>query len=197
VTERPADPRRRTFLPVTLVGIASAVLCAVAGHQPWAKGTGGETAGFSSLSSAAESGRVPAATALSLVLLACWGVLFVTRGRSRRVVAALGVLAALGVVATVVVGVHAAPSGVRDAYHELGVDDLHVARTAWLWVAAAAALVATAAAVAAARLVAAWPEMGGKYDAPVVGSGDQVSVGEDQDDTDVWKALNEGRDPTA
>ena len=39
---------------------------------------------------------VPLAGALALVLLACWGVLLVTRARIRRVVAGLALLVAVG-----------------------------------------------------------------------------------------------------
>ena len=88
-------------------GLAAAGLAAVAGHQPWARGRASGT--FGELSATVEAGRVPAADALALVVLACWGVLLVTRGRVRRVVAVLGVLAALALVVTVVVGFGSAP----------------------------------------------------------------------------------------
>ncbi|MCU1500221.1 MAG: hypothetical protein JWM47_4174, partial [Acidimicrobiales bacterium] len=133
--------RSRSFLPVVGVGVVSAVLSAVVGHHPWAKGSAGSTAGFSSLDSAAESGRVPGATALALVLLACWGVVLVTRGRVRQVVAALGVLAGAGLVVAVVLGFGTAPDAVRGAYDQFGVEHVDVARTAWFWLAGPVALV--------------------------------------------------------
>ena len=77
------DPRRRSFGPAVGAGVAAAALAAVAGHQPWASGTA--SGGFGELSATVEAGRVPAANALALVVLACWGVLLVTRGRVRRV----------------------------------------------------------------------------------------------------------------
>src|SRR3954447_26125102 len=127
------DPRRRTFGPVVGTGVAAAALAAVAGHQPWASGSA--SGGFGELSATVEAGRVPAANALALVVLACWGVLLVTRGRARRVVAVLAALAALALCATVVVGFARAPQQVRDAYDQLGVSDPDVSRTAWYWVA--------------------------------------------------------------
>ena len=58
---------------------------------------------------AARRGRVPAANALALVVLACWGVLLVTRGGSAGSSRCSALLAALGTVATVVVGFGSAP----------------------------------------------------------------------------------------
>ena len=88
------DGRRRTFVPVVLLGVASAGVAAVAGTKPWVSGEAGGIRSDSSgalgsalsLDSVAES---PLAAALSLVLLACWGVLLVTRGRFRRAIAVL------------------------------------------------------------------------------------------------------------
>ena len=47
--------------------------------------------------------RYPLASAISLVLLAAWGVLLVTRGRVRRAFAVLATLAAVALVVSVVV----------------------------------------------------------------------------------------------
>ena len=112
---------------------------------------------------------VPLAAALALVLLACWGVLLVTRGRVRRVVACSALLAARR---------HAGDgrrSALRSATDGLR-DDLAEARRrptsttaapAWFWVGRRRV---PSLAVAAARWPCAWcrrwPEMGSRYDAP-------------------------------
>lgn len=212
-----ADPPHRragSFVAVVTVGLASAVLAAVAGHQPWARGTGDATAGFATLSATVEAGRVPVANALALVVLACWGVLLVTRGRVRRAVAVLGALAAVGTLAAVVVGFASAPEGVREAYAQLGVADPDVGRSPWYWVAALASLLTLATTVLAVRLVPSWPEMGARYDAPAPDPAADpaadppagpapgrpraaVAAPEDQENLDLWKAIDEGRDPTA
>ena len=188
---------RRTFGAVVGLGLASAVLAAVAGRQPWAAGSA--PGGFGELSATVEAGKVPAAGALSLVVLACWGVLLVTRGTVRRVVAVLAVLAALGLAATVVVGFSTAPDHVRDAYHELGVDHPDVGLTGWYWVAAPATLLTLLTTLAAVRLVPSWPEMGRRYDAPAdaapAAPADQPPA--ERENLDLWKAMDEGRDPTA
>jgi uncharacterized membrane protein (TIGR02234 family) len=193
-----AAERRRTFVPVVLAGLAAAGLAAVAGHQPWAHGEA--AGGIGELSTTLEAGRVPAANALSLVVLACWGVLLVTRGLVRRIVSVLGVVSSLGVVVTVVTGFASAPEGVRDAYADLGVAHAEVTRSVWFWVAAVAAVLTVATTVLAVRLVPSWPEMGRRYDAPA----DAVPVVEEaqgpveeRENLELWKAMDEGRDPTA
>src|SRR4051794_34623263 len=156
---------RRSFGTVVGAGLASAVLAAVAGRQPWAHGSA--PGGLGELSATAEAGTVAAASALSLVVLACWGVLLVTRGVVRRIVAVLGLLAALGLAAAVVVGFSAAPHRVEEAYMALGVAHPDVGRTGWYWTAAVATLLTLVTMAGAVRLVPSWPEMGRKYDAPV------------------------------
>ncbi|HEX5090369.1 MAG TPA: Trp biosynthesis-associated membrane protein [Nocardioides sp.] len=187
---------RRGFGAVVGAGLASAVLAAVAGRQPWAHGSA--PGGLGELSATVEAGKVPAAGALSLVVLACWGVLLVTRGVVRRVVAVVGVLASLGLALAVVVGHSTAPDRVRDAYRELGVDRPDVSLSGWYWVAVVATLLTLVTTVAAVRLVPTWPEMGRKYDAPVDSA--SPSTGQppgERDNLDLWKAMDEGRDPTA
>ena len=198
------DTRRRTFGPVVLVGLTSAVLAAVAGTKPWVTGEsggvasddGGAMSSVLSLDSVAES---PLAAALSLVVLACWGVLLVTRGRFRRAIAVLALVTALGLVAATVEAFFNLPDALADALLEVsGVDAVSTSLTAWYAVAMVAALVCVAASLAAVRLVGSWPEMGTKYDAPAGAQGGGAR-GEDvpTENIDIWKALDEGRDPTA
>lgn len=186
---------RRSFGTVVGAGLAAAVLAAVAGRQPWAHGSA--PGGLGELSATVEAGKVPAASALSLVVLACWGVLLVTRGVVRRVVAVLAVLASLGLVVAVVVGHSTAPDRVRDAYHELGVDHPDVSLGGWYWVAALASVLTLLTTLAAVRLVPSWPEMGRRYDAPTDAAPKPEAAPEDQENLDLWKAMDEGRDPTA
>ena len=57
--------------------------------------------------------------------------------------------------------------------------------------------------VLALRLVRTWPEMGSRYDAPTGARGgdgtDPAEAPADHptENIDIWKALDEGRDPTA
>ena len=186
---------RRGFGAVVGLGVASAVLAAVAGRQPWAKGSA--PGGLGELSATVEAGRVPAAAAFSLVVLACWGVLLVTRGVVRRVVAMLGFLAALGLAVTVVTGFSAAPDHVRDAYHQLGVAHPDVSLSGWYWTAVVAAVLTVLTTLAAVRLVPTWPEMGRRYDAPAEQGPTTTEAPEDRENLDLWRAMDEGHDPTA
>ena len=189
-----------------LVGLASAGLAAIAGTKPWVSGEsggvrsddGGAMSSILALDSVAES---PLAAALSLVVLACWGVLLVTRGRFRRAIAVLALVAALGLVAATVEAFFNLPDALADvaARGRPAVDTASTSLTAWYPVALLAALACVATSLAAVRLVGSWPEMGTKYDAPTgaPGADDTATEEPPTENIDIWKALDEGRDPTA
>ncbi len=140
--------------------------------------------------------RFPLASALSLVLLACWGVLLVTRGRVRRAFAVLTVLAALAMVACVVVAYVTLPDTARDSFDEaMGRGSSDPGLNGWFWTAAVCSVVALVPAVLAVRLVGRWPEMGSRYDAPGAPAAPAQEASADPD-RDLWHALDEGRDPT-
>lgn len=209
----PDRSRRRTFGPVVLVGLASAGALAVSGAQPWqSPDTGGDAAGSTDqataqITAAAVGGsalEAPLVTALGLVLLAAWGVVLVTRGRVRRGVAVLGALAALGAAVAAVVSLvldpAAPPTGIGGA--ELP-GRLAASPTGWAWLGVAAAVVALAAVVVAVREVPHWPEMGSRYDAPTEAAAPGATPAaeatppvEERSNLDLWKAIDEGRDPT-
>ena len=184
---------RRTFGPVVLVGLAAAALTAVAAAKPWAQLTGTTIVPHS----VAESGRSPLAGALALVLLATWGVVLVTRGRVRRAVATLGLLAALGVLVCVIAGTLHMTGDLQDAVKQSPHTGAAVdaARTGWLWVAGVGALLSTVATAAAVLWSPAWPAMSQKYDAPG-GAPDTPVAPESADSLDLWKSMDEGHDPT-
>jgi hypothetical protein len=127
-------------------------------------------------------------------VLASWGVLLVSRGRFRRVISWLVGIVAVGLLAAVVGALIAAPDVVRDAYELYGVSDLEVQRTAWSWLALAGAMLSLGAAAIAVRDVGSWPQMGRRYDAP--GADEADPPPEERSNLDLWKAMDEGRDPT-
>lgn len=175
----------RRLGPVALLGVAGAGLLALAGSQTW---LGPAEASTALADAGVASGRgAPQATALALVVLALWGVLLVTRGGVRRWLARAGAVVALvtaGVTGWAIVDVLGAePDPVRE----------EVLAPAWMVTAALAALLVLVAGLLAARHVREWPEMSSRYDAPGAG-------GEESDLTSArgtWRALDEGRDPTA
>jgi uncharacterized membrane protein (TIGR02234 family) len=188
---------RRTFAPVLLVGLASATLCAVAGTKPWATVADSKSYVLAPGADAlyADAGQMPLAGALSLVVLAAWGVLLVTRGRVRRVVAVVGAVAALGVVVTVVVGWSSTRDDVLDAL-QITDDSVRTDMTGWYWAAVVGSVVSLVAMVLAVRYVPSWPAMGSRYDAPSARPAPSVDPDEAADG-ELWRAIDEGHDPTA
>ncbi|HET7690368.1 MAG TPA: Trp biosynthesis-associated membrane protein [Nocardioidaceae bacterium] len=180
---------RRSFWPVVVLGAAASALAATAASRPWATATA-EVTGAAREVSADGSDVAPLALALSLVALASWGALLVTRTRGRRVAAVVGLVASAGTVAAAATSYNRAV----DEAIELGggavlADGSH---TAWYFVLLVAAAAASALCGVALRSAGSWPEMGARYDAP---GGQPPSRTPDQ--ADLWKALDEGHDPTA
>jgi uncharacterized membrane protein (TIGR02234 family) len=187
---------RGTFGPVVALGLASAGLGAYAASKPWVTGSGAESAVGVASTAFGEIASSPLGTALAFVVLACWGVLLVTRGRFRRGIAGLAVLAALGYVATVAWAPFSLPDHLVEQVRVRtgGVLD-ETSLTGWFWLAVVAALLVLGTTVLALRLVRTWPEMGSRYDSPA--GAREATTEQPTENIDIWKALDEGRDPTA
>jgi uncharacterized membrane protein (TIGR02234 family) len=139
--------------------------------------------------------RYPLGSAVSLVLLAAWGVLLVTRGRVRRAFAWITALAAVALVAAVVAAYLTLPDAARSSFDQLmGRGSQDRGFTGWFWTTAVCSVVSLVPAFLAVRLVSTWPEMGSRYDAP--GTRDPATSTEPTREQDLWEALDEGRDPT-
>lgn len=198
---------RRTFGPVVLLGLAGSGFAAIAGHREMLTVPAETLTAVGGIALGVEDRSVefPLAGALALVALACWGVLLVTRGIVRRLVAVLAGIAAAGVLAVIVVGGFVQDDdAASDLLSRLGLNSsaADVERTPWLWVSLVSALVALVAASAAVTWVRQWPEMGSRYDAPTgsggaagPADGEPTAVAE-QSNLDLWKSLDEGTDPT-
>jgi uncharacterized membrane protein (TIGR02234 family) len=196
VVDPSAGSPRRTFGPVVALGLASAGLGAYAASKPWVTGTGAESAPGVSTMTWGEVSSSPLGTALAFVVLACWGVLLVTRGRFRRGIAGLSVLAALGYVAAVAWAPFSLPEHlVEQVRVRTGSVLDETALTGWFWLAVVAALLVLVSTVLGLRLVRTWPEMGSRYDAPA--GPREAATGQPTENIDIWKALDDGRDPTA
>ncbi|HWU22896.1 MAG TPA: Trp biosynthesis-associated membrane protein, partial [Nocardioides sp.] len=114
----------------------------------------------------------------------------------------LTVVAAAGVLAVLVVGGFVQQGrAASDLSDRLGVTDaVPIDPTAWFWVTLLGAVLTLGAAVAAVRLAPSWPEMGSRYDAPTAGADAgpaATAPAEEQTNIELWKSLDEGRDPTA
>ncbi|QBR90880.1 Trp biosynthesis-associated membrane protein [Nocardioides euryhalodurans] len=193
----PAAGRRRTFGPVVALGLAAGLLVSLAGNQAWVVDRS-VPEGSDPLGQVSEAGEMPLALALGLVVLACWGVVLVTRRVVRRAVLVLACLVSLGLVAAVVSGYLTLPDQVLEAFPtgatrtDVGLTET----TGWFWAAALGALASVVATVLAVAWCPAWPEMGSRYDAPG-GRGVADVPLEEQSSIDLWKSMDEGRDPTA
>lgn len=183
--------RDRWFGPAVLAGIGGATLAAVAGSRTWATARG-DAAGLQVEESVSGADSQPLVAALALVALASWGVLLVLRGRVRRVVAGLGLLAAAGALAGVLAGFAATQDDAVDAAIARGAtgDTFVTALTAWYYLAGVGAVAAVAALLLAVVRSPGWPAMGSRYDAPAA----RQDSGSEED---MWRALDEGRDPTS
>jgi uncharacterized membrane protein (TIGR02234 family) len=190
--------RRRTFGPVVALGLAAGILATFAGSRPWVRGFDAAPGGSALLPDTSDAGEMPLASALGLVVLACWGVLLVTRGVGRRVVATLALLVSVGLAVTVVVGSLTLEDQVFEAMREAGAlsDTLGTELTPWFWVASLAGPASVVLTFLAVAWCPAWPEMGSRYDAPGA-AGAQTDREGERSNIDLWKSLDEGRDPTA
>ena len=185
-------PRDRSFAPAVLAGLAGAALAAVAGSRDWAS-TRGDAAGIRVEASVSGAESQPLVPALALVALAAWGVVLVLRGRPRRLVAVIGLAASVAAAAAVALAFDSVQDDAVAAAMARGAsgDTFITGLTGWYVAAGVGALVtATAFAVAVLRSPR-WPAMGAKYDAPAVRA--EAPQGEE----DMWRALDEGRDPTS
>lgn len=177
------------------LGLGSAGLGAWAASKPWVSGRSGAVTGESLAEMGTDVTRSPFAMSLALVVLACWAVVLVTREWFRRLVTVLATVASIGYALVVALeprnmldGLSGALLGAHGA-EDVASTDL----TGWVVVAGVAAVAMIATSAAAVLVVPRWPEMGTRYDAP----GGARPTGEVENNLDMWKALDEGHDPTA
>ncbi|MFN8195025.1 MAG: Trp biosynthesis-associated membrane protein [Nocardioidaceae bacterium] len=179
----------RPFAPVVGAGLALGGLAALASSRPWFVPDSDSAAAVVATGGGAQA---PVATALALVVLASWGVLLVTRGWVRRAVALLGFVAGLVMLGATVWAWITVPTRLRSDLAMIGALELGSHPTAWYVVAAVAGALGLVTLALAWQWLPGWPEMGRRYDAP----GARPVAEDDASSLDLWKALDEGRDPT-
>jgi uncharacterized membrane protein (TIGR02234 family) len=184
--------RRTGFGAVVLAGLATAALTSVAAGKTWFRAEVDKSLA-PVVSDADRSADMPLALALSLVVLAAWGALLVTRGRVRRGVAALALLAGLGVVACLAVAPFTLPDQVRSQLPVI-TSATAVSPTGWYVTAAVSAVLTVLVLAVAWRRAPGWPTMSSRYDAPA--GRPATSTPATPAPVDLWKALDEGHDPT-
>ena len=189
-------PRSRSFGPTVLVGLAGATLAAVAGARDWARASG-SAAGVDVTGVAKGSESAPLVVALGLVALAAWGVVLVVRTRARQVVSVAGALAAAGMVAATALSFGRAQDDAVRAVLAKGAagDAFTTGLTGWYYAAAVGGVLTLAAFVVAVLAAPRWPAMGSKYDAPATRAAAEGA--RPATEQEMWRALDDGRDPTA
>jgi hypothetical protein len=178
---------RGLFAPLVVGGLASAALTAIAASRDWLTATG-DAAGVTVTARIAGSDAAPLALALALVALAAWGVVLVGHTLTRRVTLVLGLIACAGalVVSATLDGHQVAAEALADRGAQQVASYGHVG---WYWVLRAAGIVQAVLFLVALPRVRRWPTMSSRYDAPATRAAEPA-------DTDLWKALDEGHDPT-
>ncbi len=190
---------RRSYAGTVLVGLATAALAAVAGSRSWATGHA-SAGGLHVHASATGSQAAPLVSALALVALAGWGVVLVTRRAARRAVAVVGLLAGVGAAVAAVLGRSQAGDHVTRSLlaQGAGTGPLTGDTNGWPVVAVVTGLVTAGAFMVAVLEAPTWPEMGSKYDAPAArADGGGPAPEGDAHGPDMWRALDEGHDPTS
>jgi uncharacterized membrane protein (TIGR02234 family) len=139
----------------------------------------------------------PLASALALVIIASALAVLAASKRIRRAVGILTMVVALVAISIIVWGGDALDDTIHAAVEKspafTGANDPDVVHlSVWSFVAIAAFAIAAALGAMTARMAPLWPTMSSRYDAPPV----RPSAQQAQDDNDMWKALDEGRDPT-
>ncbi|MEV7396136.1 Trp biosynthesis-associated membrane protein [Aeromicrobium sp. NPDC092404] len=187
---------RRLYAPVVLGTLAAGGLAFFAASRTWAH-VRVATDGLPSDSiDVSGSDAQPLVPALALVVVTAALAVLASSPRVRRVVGAFTVLVALGGAAVVLLGGSSLEGAVDQAVEAspawTGTGSPDFTASAWTYVTAAAFVLAGFLGGVTARFGAAWPTMSSRYDAPA----SRPTVTTPQSDADMWKALDEGRDPT-
>lgn len=189
---------RRLYAPVVLATLAAGGLAFVAVGRTWAHAELRPQGLASATVSVSGSDAQPLVSALAVVVVAAALAILAAGPRMRRVIGAL--TAVVSVVAIVLVprsGTSALDDAVRSAAEKspayTGPASLgDITYAAWPLLAIAAFVLAAALGVVTIRFAGAWPTMSSRYDAP---SARRPAAG--TSDTDMWKAMDRGDDPTA
>lgn len=191
---------RRLYAPVVLALLAVGGLAFLAATRTWAEATV-EAKGLLP-DEVAVTGRdvVPGAAALALVVVAAALAVLAASVRVRRVV---GVLVAVVSVVGCVLALTADVTGAAftqvveesTAYTGTNFPDV-VEQSVWRPVTAGAFVVTAVLGAVVAWLSGRWPTMGRRYEAPASHSRRERAAHDDESAADMWKALDEGRDPT-
>ncbi|MEJ7633425.1 Trp biosynthesis-associated membrane protein [Aeromicrobium sp.] len=187
---------RRLYGPVVLGTLAAGGLAFFAASRSWAEvriATDGLPSDSVSVTGADAQPLVPA---LAIVIVTAALAVLASSPRVRRVVGAFTILVAIAGAAVVVLDSSSLGDAVgraveeSPAYTGTGSQDFSV--SIWKYVTTLGFVVAALLGGVTARLGGVWPTMGSRYESPA----GRPAVTAPQSDAEMWKALDEGRDPT-
>ena len=191
----------REYAAVLMLGVVSAGLAVTAttGGRPWGEATV-ESTGMPPRTFVVDGPAAAAGTgALALVALAGLGAVLATVGPWRRAVGVLVAVAGAGVLAQALLAGAGIDADVREdaadtsaSADQRAVDEaIEQGDTgAWRWAAAAGGAGTAGAGVLTVLHAGRWPTIGRRYEAPV------TTAGASRDETDLWRSLDRGDDPT-
>ncbi len=188
---------RRLYAPIVLGTLAAGGLAFFALGRTWASSKVVAEGLTADKVSATGSDAHPLAAALAVVIIASALAILASARRVRQAVGVFTAIVALVASWIIVFDGDALDGAISTAVEKspafTGANHPDaIQETAWSYVALAAFVLAAVLGTLTTRLAASWPTMGSRYDAPPV----RVSTQQNQDDNDMWKALDEGRDPT-
>ncbi|MDP9319303.1 MAG: Trp biosynthesis-associated membrane protein [Actinomycetota bacterium] len=189
--------RRHLYGPVLVLGVLGALGVTVGASRPWISATS-TVQGLPTIHAAASgTDLAPLAGALGVVVLAGFGAVIATRGWVRRGLGAAILVASVVVLVSVV-----DPSGATDILTSglsakgWSAGGYRTTTQPWRWLVLVSSVVTALAGTATAWYGGQWAVMGARYDAPSATGPTTPKPAEELTETDVWQAIDRGRDPT-
>lgn len=188
---------RRLYAPSVLGTLLTGGLAFLAASRTWAAATIQAKGLPPAPLKVSGADAVPLVPALALVIVAAALAILAASVRVRRVVGILVIVVAIIAIITILRASGAIDTAVASAVHDspafIGSNaPQNVSHGVWRWIALLGFAGAAIIGAIIARFGADWPTMGRKYEAPTA----HTAVTEDESEADIWKALDEGRDPT-
>lgn len=187
---------RRLYAPVLLGTLAAGGLAFFAASRTWAHvqiATDGLPSDSVDVTGSEGQPLVPA---LAVVLVTAALAVLASSPRVRQGVGVVTVLVAVAGVAAVLLGGSTLDDAVRAAVEKspayTGDGGRDFTTSGWKYVTVLGFVLAALLGAVTARFGATWPTMGSRFEAPAA----RPAVAAPQSDAEMWKALDEGRDPT-
>lgn len=187
---------RRLYAPTVLALLGAGGLAFFAASRVWARGTVTATGLPSDAVSVTGSAAHPLLGALAIVVVTAALAVLATGSRTRRAVGLVTVIAALGALWVVVTGGDRVERAFTDAVAQSpaftgGNEPDSNAGALWPTVTAIAFVVAAALGALTVAMGQRWSTMSRRYEIPR-----KSAPVAPQTEADIWKALDEGHDPT-